>query len=223
MTFNFSKDPGPRERHLQRKFNNPLFTGSAKLTQQEIESAQQQDNAAMQRFMEQFRELVQRAVKLDKSVDSEVVLLLKAQLEQHYVVCTGLPGRPIAIQDAIKKLIATISATLRIASKDDPQALEKLSKDEQHTDLHLQLCDYLIVSDILNPDDIINDDEKIPALLSEPEAALRAALALFPPERIGMMVDEGKTLLRKIEAEGYSLPLAWQRLAQMESWSQGAY
>jgi len=223
MAFNFSKNPGPRERHLQRKFNNPLFIGSGILTQQDIQIAQQKDSDAMQQFMEQFSELVQRAVKLDKSVESDVVLLLKAQLEQQYAVCTGLPGRPVAIQDAFKKLIAAISATLRATSKDDPHALEKLSKDEEHTDLHLQLCDYLIVSDMLNPDEIINDDEKISALLNEPEDALRAALALFPPERIGMMVEEGKILLTKIEAEGYSLPLAWQRLAQMESWLQGGY
>ncbi len=220
MTLNFSKDPGPRERHLQRKFNNPLFIGSGVFTQQEIQNAQQKDNAAMQQFMEQFRELVQRAIKLDKSVESDVVMLLKAQLEQQYAVCTGLPGRPVAIQDAIKKLIAAISATLRDASKDDPHALEKLSKDEEHTDLHLQLCDYLIISDMLNPAEIISDDEKFLALLNEPEEALRAALALFPPERIGMMAEEGKILLRKIEADGHSLPLAWQRLAQMESWLQ---
>ncbi len=220
MTFNFSKDPGPRERHLQRKFNNPLFAASATLTQQEIHNAQQQDIVAMQQFMEQFSELVQRAVALDKSVESDVVMLLKAQLEQQYAVCTGLPGRPVAMQDAIKKLIAAISATLRAASKDDPQALEKLTMDEEHTDLHFKLCDYLIVSDILNPDEIINDDEKILALLNEPEEALRAVLALFPPERIGTMVEEGKVLLRKIEAEGHGLALAWQRLAQMESWLQ---
>lgn len=221
MTLKFSKQPGPRERQLQRKLNNPLFGISATiLTQQNILTAQQQDQFAMQIFMEQFKELVQQAVKLDKNVESDVILLLKAQLEQQYAVCTGLPGQPVAIQDAIKKLINAISSTLRATSKDDPDALEKLGNDEEHTALHLRLCDHLIVSDILNPDDIISDDEQIPALLNEPEDGLRAALALFPPERIELMVEEGQALLTKIEAEGHSLPLAWQRLAQMESWLQ---
>ena len=181
MTLNFLKNPGPRERHLQRKLNNPLFIVTGMITQQDIQIAQQQDSDAMQQFMEQFRELVQRAVALDKSVESDVVMLLKAQLEQHYAVCIGLPGRPVAIQDAIKKLIAAISTTLRVASIDDPHALEKLGNDEDHTALHLQLCDHLIVSDMLNPDATINDDEKIAALLNETEDALGAALAMFPP------------------------------------------
>lgn len=175
----------------------------------------------MQQFMEQFRELVQRAVKLDKNVESDVILLLKAQLEQQYAVCTGLPGQPVAIQEAIRKLIAAISSTLRSTSKDDPHALEKLDSDEEHTRLHLHLCDYLIVSDILNPDEIIGEAEKLPAILNETDEALQAALALFPPERIGAMIETGKTLLRQVEAEGHSLPQAWQNLAQMESWLRG--
>jgi len=220
MILNFSEQPGPRERQLQRKLNNPLFGNSATISQKDIYIAQQQDHVAMQEFMEQFRELVQRAVKLEPNVESEVILLLKAQLEQQYAVCTGLAGRPVAIQEAIRKLISAISSTLRMTSKNDPHALEKLDKDEEHTLLHFQLSDHLIVSDILNPDEVIKDEEQIPTLLNETEEALQAALALFSPERIEYLVDEGKALLKKIEAEGHSLPLAWQRLAQMESWLQ---
>jgi hypothetical protein len=217
---NFSAQPGPRERHLQRKYNNPLFGSAAAVTQQDLQLAQRQDHSAMQAFMTDFRELVQRAVKLDKNVESDVVLLLKAQLEQLYAVCTGLPGQPSALQDALKKLIAAISTTLRTTSKDDPHALEKLGDDEEHTRLHLHLCEYMIVSDILNPEHIISEDEQAPALLSESDDALQAALALFPPERIGQMLEQGKALLKKLEAEGHSLPLAWQNLAQMEDWLQ---
>jgi len=221
MTLSFSAQPGPRERQLQRRLNNPLFTSTGTVTQQDVQAAQMQDHIALQQFMAQFRELVQRAVKLDKNVESDVVLLLKAQLEQQYAVCSGLPGNPQAIQDAIKKLIGAISSTLRATSKDDPHALEKLAKDEEHTRLHLQLCEHLIVSDILNPDEIIRPEEQIPTLLNEAEAGLQAALALFAPERIEQMVEEATMLLKKIEAQGHSLPEAWQRLAQMESWLQG--
>ncbi|HQS57926.1 MAG: hypothetical protein B7Y56_05990 [Gallionellales bacterium 35-53-114] len=221
MTLHFSAKPGPRERHLQRKNNNPLFTSAGAITQQDIQLAQQQDQVAMQQFMEQFRELVQRAVSLDKNVESDVVLLLKAQLEQQYAVCSGLAGEPAALQQALRKLIAAISSTLRATSRDDPHALEKLLNDEEHTALHLQLCDHLIVSDLLNPDGIIGSEEQIPALLNEPQDALQAALALYPPERIVVMVGEARLLLQKIESQGHSLMTAWQRLAQMESWLHG--
>lgn len=213
----FSMQPGPRERHLQRKFNNPLFNDNS-INQQNVQAAQQQDRVAMQLFMEQFRELVQRAVKLDKNVESDVVLLLKAQLEQQYAVCTGLVGKPLEIQEALKKLINAISATLRSASKDDPHAMEKLGDDEAHTLLHFHLCGYMIVSDILNPDIIISETEQIPSLLNESQEVLQVVLAIFPPERIKVMVAQGKDLLKKIEAAGHGLPVAWQRITQMESW-----
>lgn len=190
------------------------------ISQQEVELAQRQDQESMQAFMEQFRELVKRAVGLDKNVESDVVLLLKAQLEQQYALCGGLPGRPLAIQEAIRKLIGAISNTLRTSSANDPHALEKLDLDEQHTMLHLHLCDELIVSDLLNPDETIGSNELIPTLLNETEAGLQAALALFPPERTLQLLEEGRALLKKIEAQGHSLPAAWQRLAQMEEWLQ---
>jgi len=218
MTVNFSTQPGPRERQLQRKLNNPLFSTCATITERAVQDARQDDQLAMQQFMEQFRDLVQRVVELDKNVESDVILLLKAQLEHQYAVCTGLPGQPAAVQDAIRKLINVISSTLRSASKNDPDALEKLSTDEAHSAIHLHLCDHLIVSDILNPDEVIHDDEVIPTLLSESEEALQAVLALFPPERIAILVDQGKALLEQLEAEGRSLPQARQRLAQMAGW-----
>jgi hypothetical protein len=194
----FSTQAGPRERQLQRRHNNPLFGSDNPVTQQQIQNAQQQDQKAAQDFMLQFRELVQR----------------------QYAVCTGMCGDSSAVQVAIKKLISTISTTLRNASQSDPHALEKLLEDKEHTALHLQLCSYAIVSDILNPDKVIADDELVPALLSEPEDALQSALALFPPERIAAMVTEAKGLLKQVEAAGHSLPLAWQRLSQMQNWLQ---
>jgi len=220
MKLNFSELPGPRERQLQRRLNNPLFNASSTITQQEIDTAHQQDHVAMQQFMEQFRELVQRTVTLEKNVESEVILRLKAQLERQYAVCTGLAGRPVAIQAAIKKLIAAISSTLRLSSKNDAPALEKLNKDEAHTLLHFQLCDHLLVSDILNPEEVIKNEEQIPNLLNATEDELMAALALFPPGRIELLIEEGKVLLEKIEAGGRSMPVAWLRLAQMENWLQ---
>jgi hypothetical protein len=223
MMLNFSAHPGPRERQLQRKLNNPLFLARDTLTQQAIVTAQIQDQQALQQFMENFRELVQQAVTLDKNVESDVILLLKAKLEQHYAVCTGLAGETAPLKTALKKLIAAINASLRAAAtQDGSDALEKIDHDEAHTALHLQLCDHLIVSDILNPDQIITPAEQIPVLLNESPEGLQAALALYPPDRLTQMVEEAVVLLKKIEMEGHNLPAAWQRLAQIEHWLQSA-
>jgi hypothetical protein len=218
MNLNFSTQSGPRERQLQRRHNNPLFAAQQPLTQRQIEQAQQQDKQAAQDFMVQFRELVQRVVALEKNAESDAILLIKAQLEQQYALCTGMHGDSSTLQAAIRKLLGTIGTTLRNASQSDAHALEKLHNDEEHTALHLQLCKHAIVSDILNPDEVIAENELVPTLLGEPEDALQSALALFPPERIAALAEEAKALLKQVEAAGHSLPGAWQRLAQMENW-----
>lgn len=221
MTLNFSAHPGPRERQLQRKHNNLLFISSSPVTQEQINTAQREDHSAMQLFMEKFREVVQRTVKLDKQVETDDLLKLKAELEQLYTVSTGLSGEQTAILDAIKKLISAISKTLHSNSKDDAHFIEKLQDDEQHTTLHLHICKHPIVSDILNPDGIIGNNELMPTLLSESEDALQAALMLFSPEQQQLMLEEGESLLKQIEADGHSLPMARQRLAQMAKWLTG--
>lgn len=218
---NFSTQAGPRERQLQRRHNNPLFAGDGPVTPQQIENARQQDQKAAQAFMQQFRELVQRVVSLEKQSDSDALLEIKAKLEQQFAICTGMQGDNSAVLAAIKRLISTIASTLRNAAQNEHEAQEKLRLDEEHTALHLDLCSHAIVSDLLNPDEVIAEDELVPSLLSESEAGLAAALALFPPERVAEMAEQGKALVKQVEASGHSLPQAWRALGQMEEWGRG--
>ena len=218
MHLDFSTHPGPRERQLQRKHNNVLFIASGSVTQEQIQTAQRQDHSAMQAFMERFRAVVQRTVKLDKQVETDDLLKLKAELEQLYTMSTGLAGDQTAILDALKKLISAISKTLHSSSQNDAHFIEKLQEDEQHTTLHLHICKHVIVSDILNPDCIIDNHELLPTLLSEPEDALQATLMLFSPDQQQLMVNQGEHLLEQLEASGHNVPMARQRLAQMAHW-----
>ncbi|HEU0188279.1 MAG TPA: hypothetical protein VFR06_10340 [Gallionellaceae bacterium] len=217
----FSTQPGPHERQLQRMHNNPLFGGDNQVTPVELAAAQLHDKHAAEEFMQQFRQLVQRVVSLEKQTDSDTLLQIKAQLEQQFALAAGMQGDNSAVLGATRRLISTIAGTLRNAAQNEHEAQEKLRLDEEHTALHLELCSHPIVSDILNPVEVIAEDELVPSLLSESQAGLAAALALFPPQRVAELVEQGKALLKKVEAAGHSLPEAWRALGQMEEWGRG--
>ncbi|HEY6093979.1 MAG TPA: hypothetical protein VIU93_03405 [Gallionellaceae bacterium] len=221
MSLKFSSQPGPHERQLQRIHNNPLFGSDNQVTPIELSAAQLHDKHAVQEFMQNFREVVQRVVALEKQADSDTLLKIKAQLEQQFALATGMQGDNSTVLAAIRRLIATIAATLRNAAQSEHEAQEKLRLDEEHTALHLQLCSHPIVSDILNPGEVIEEDELVRSLLSEPEESLAAALALFPPERVAELAEQGKALLKQVEGAGHSLPEAWRALGQMEAWGKG--
>lgn len=221
MTLKFSPQPGPHERQLQRVHNNPLFGSDNQVSPGDLSAAQLYDKQAAQEFMQDFRAVVQRVVALEKQTDSDTLLQIKAQLEQQYALATGMQGDNSAVLAAIKRLIATIASTLRNAAQNEHEAQEKLRLDEEHTALHLELCSHTIVSDLLNPGEVIEEGELVPTLLSESEAGLAAALALFPPERVVQMVEQGKALLKQVEAAGHGLPQAWRALGQMEEWVRG--
>ena len=102
----FSAQPGAYERHLQRKANNPLFSlADAHLLQAEIDQARARDEQDLHAFIEAFQETVKQAAALGGSVDSEVVLKLREDLENLYVTSSSLAGDIGQFQQALRKLI----------------------------------------------------------------------------------------------------------------------
>jgi hypothetical protein len=71
MTLHFSQQPGCWERHLQRQYENPLFTDVAQpLTQQKIDAARRQDENETQAFKKSFQALLEEVAALDARVGS---------------------------------------------------------------------------------------------------------------------------------------------------------
>ena len=61
----FSELPGARERHLQRRCDNPLFPAAVRtVTQEQVTIARQEDVGELQSFQSELREVVERAVNL---------------------------------------------------------------------------------------------------------------------------------------------------------------
>ena len=131
MSLHFSSNPGPCERHLLRKYQNPLFSPTGEqITQQDVNAAQQEDQTALQQFLQEFRSLIQEAVDLKPNTDSEIILDIKERLDQCYTHCCAMPGEHEEIKAAIDKLIQVIMQAVRQGAANDPMALGKLDDEE---------------------------------------------------------------------------------------------
>ena len=217
MKLHFSPESGPRERQLRRKYQNPLFSPVAdQITQQDVDTARMEDQAALQQFLLDFRSLIQEAVDLKSNTDSEIILDLKERLDQCYTRCCAMPGEHEDIKIAIDKLIQIIMQAIRQGAANDPVALGKLDDEDAARRMHQALQVHTLIVDLLLADSPIEEAELLPTLLSETDEAVQATLPLFDVEQLGLLYETGKKRLEELQHQGHALPDAWNNLALFE-------
>ena len=217
MKLHFNPEPGPRERQLRRKYQNPLFSPTGdRITQQDVEAARKEDQIALQQFLLDFRSLIQEAVDLKPNTDSEIILDLKERLDQCYTRCCAMPGEHEEIKTAIDNLIQVIMQAIRQGAANDPVALAKLDDEDAARRMHQALQVHTLIVDLLLADSPIEEADLLPTLLSETDEAVQATLPLFDVEQLGLLYETGKKRLEELQHQGHTLPEAWNNLALFE-------
>lgn len=196
----FSDAPGMRERQLIRKYKNPLFEIN-EVTLDEVLNAQREDFKEVEDFMKEFRGLVQQAVDLDENSDPDVILKLKEQLDKNYEKCAGLAGDQAEIKEMLNRLVKAIMQVMWKGIGNDPMARSKLEMEEQARTTHYALLEYKIITDILRPDSVIEENNLVATLLSEETEALQVALQLFQPGQQVALCKTAEETLDKLDKE----------------------
>jgi len=218
MPLKFSQHPGPHERHLRRRYSNPLFPAPAqKLSQAQIQKARETDEKELNHFLRYFRDLVQEAIDLKPEATSEAVLEIKSRLDKCYAHCCALPGEQSEIQAAIHKLIEVITKAVRQGAANDPVAMDKLAEEEQARQLHYELMQFSLVADLMLPDSPISKDELAPSLLTESISGLSAALQLFDQAQLAQIYQQAKTHLGLLPASISQQPELVEKMSVIET------
>lgn len=221
MDLHLSEQPGPHERHVRRKLHNPLFPAAQRLPDPELlHAAQRRDLEEQEAFLAEFHALVREAAELAPNAESEVIIALRDRLDRAYVMAAGLRGNHTKLTDALKRLIDSITLAMRRAAADDPQAAFELNAETEARRHHYELLQHPLVSDLIRPDSPIAPDELAATLLSEPEAAVRAAAWVFAPEELTVIVDSARSLLAHLETEGPVASDLRRRLEALEAEAQ---
>jgi hypothetical protein len=216
MSVPFSKLPGRHERHLRRRLD-PLFPRPVLPPVDEaLLEAQRLDHEELIAFVQDLREAVAGAVRLQGNEASEVVLGLKERLEQLYERAATVAEDQSTNRAAIRKLVEVIMRSVRHAAGSDPLAQAELDQEEQARVLHFAQLERPLVADLLAPDSLVEPDELAPTLLCEPEAGLAAALVLFDAGQLAQLCIDGRALLESGDPDR-ARPDAWGALARMEA------
>ncbi len=216
MSLNFLPQPGARERHLQRQYQNPLFNEEQRqFDEQRLSGARYMDEKERDEFFESFHSLLNKVAELKPNEGSEVMLELKSQLDQAYEQCSGLPGNFDNEKQAIVKLVNMIMNSIRQAAEGDAEAAQNLVEEELARNTHFQLLQFPLVADLLRPRSPIAQDQLVASLLSESEGALRAAFQLFDKSHQTQIYQQAQDLLQTNQAHKQQLSQAWHNLELM--------
>ena len=188
----FIEFPGAYERQLQRKYENAALFGinQSDITNEKVLIERQRDADDVEQFMTSFREVVERAVSLKPNEQSDIILKLKEELDQHYQTCCSLQGDMSKIKQALKTLIQAIMNAVRNGAGNDLAAQTKLDEEDVAREEHFRLQEYTFIADLMRENKSINANELALSLLTEPMNILTEAVDLFQPQEIAKLISD---------------------------------
>jgi len=222
MTFIPSENPGAFERHLIRKYNNPLFEErQTKVNSDTLMEVQKKDHDILQQFMADFKETMAKVVTFKPNEDSEVILEVKDKLDKLYGISASVADDQTRIQESIKKLLQVIMQSVRQGAGNDAHALQELDQEEGAREANFQFLESKLVADILDPDSPIGNDDLVPTLLSmDDKDDLALATQLFDLEQITFLLGEAEALINKLDKEGEDVKTAAENFVFIEGYKQ---
>ncbi|MEA3303169.1 MAG: hypothetical protein U9Q75_07845 [Pseudomonadota bacterium] len=196
----FSNLPGRHERHFLRKLDNPLFDEPViDYSDEDLLEVQRLDNDELVNYLSELRALVQRAILLNPNEESQVILDLKADLDESYEKACTLADDQRSNKEAISQLLEVVMKTVRSAAGNDTLAQQQLEDEVLARATHFRLLEHPIVADMLDPDTRIQPQELVPALLSESEEGLAAALEIFDAAQLQQTIADARQLLGSMD------------------------
>ena len=188
----FIEFPGAYERQLQRKYENAELFGISQsdITNEKVLIERQRDADDIEQFMSSFREVVERAVSLKPNEQSDVILKLKEELDQHYQTCCSLQGDMSKIKQALKTLLQAIMNAVRNGAGNDIAAQTKLDEEDVAREEHFRLQEFTFIADLMRENKSIETSELALSLLTEPMNILTEAIDLFQPQEIANLISD---------------------------------
>lgn len=204
----WSEEPGCFERHLQRKFQNPLFPVDRRnITTAELISARSRDGADLREFMNQFEPLLNYATSLGNHVLMSECLRLRQEIEDLIIRAAEIGAIAAEQRKNLQCLYDVVVECIRQACPlEDRQNLENaLAKS-----VNIQkMKGNEFIAQLTRRDTPVLGSDVIPSILSENIETVRLLVSLwneggYPLDKEA--VHYAATLVAEVTAEGHVLP-----------------
>ncbi len=202
MSFNFSTYPGAYERQFIRAQKHPQLFPKFDCSTQQLRLDQQQDQQEAENFQQDLIQLIQIVVDLDNQTDSQILLNIKAELEQAYTLACSLSQDQTQNKQAIARLIEVIIQTIeQHRDPNDQLALKELEMEKQAREIHFNMIENPTIADLLREEPPFEQQSLLAVLLSENESSCMQCLSLFDDDQIINLIEQGLELRQQLHSK----------------------
>lgn len=213
----WSAKPGARERHLQRRHNNPLFEPLRRsVNAAEVYYARVMDVQALEDVRRDFKSVYQEVQKGDLDIDWHKQLNgLRTRLDALKDRLNMVGGETADLHQAIAALREHVLDTWRAALGNAPEKLETLREAQALQAKHAALWTEWS-SQAMGDDSPIPKDEVAVALLCEPVEDIKKVMAVLDggAGTVSMRTVALQTVMRAL-AENQEVPQHREKLAAL--------
>ena len=207
----WSLDPGAYERHLQRRYNNPLFPPSRqRVTLQELRIAQARDRTDAEAIRQEFYDLLQEIEGLPSLTTQTDVSVIRERIDDLHDKAAEVGGLSNVINGLIKIRKAVID-TWRKAIVNNPAALAALERAESLYRARARIAYNPFVAQMSR----IPSEEIVPALLTEDADTIRIAMEILDEGTKETVRQAAVSLLLQMGAEGKAIPDVGKKLVAL--------
>ncbi len=185
MNFSNSKWPGAWERHLIRRMEfQQFFELACEPTAADMEIAKSKDQQELSQFLTSLTLLIDQFTTISADTSIGQLLKIKNALDACHDTAFGLATDLTEQKTAITSVNEVVTESLQHAFQDkDERARLRLIQKEATRMEQLRRLEFPIVSDLLRSVCPIPNGEVTGALLTEADAAFKAALETFNIDR----------------------------------------
>jgi hypothetical protein len=209
----WSESPGCFERHLQRRFQNPLFpVDRQNITTSELISAQARDEAERMQLQEDFKAALEKAKNFEDRVPMSECLALREEIESLIIRCAEV-GATTQLREAVQSIYASVIGCLRNGCPpEERQTLENALTSSAEI-LAMKADDFF--AQLTRSDTPFTGGDVIPALLSESVETVGKFVTYWTG--MGKTIDQetvqcAVAIVRQATANGPELPDIEQKL-----------
>ncbi len=201
----WSENPGCFERHLQRKYCNPLFSPFTRnFTQHEVDVARQRDERDTAELQRELKKLVSSAMTLPEEIDSAACNKARRSIDRLLCRAAEIGGAAAhEITSTLLELRESLVNSWQKALTNQEEAQKALDDEEGLLNtFQMRFCENKFVVQLCRADTPITGEDLIPALLSESPDTIRLAMSLAGEGVASKIRHKCKAFVEELKASG---------------------
>ncbi len=207
----WSQNPGAYERHLQRRYNNPLFPPNRqRVTLQELRSARARDQANAAAVRQEFYSFVRELDLPDDFMTLTEFNTLRKRTEDLHERALAVGGDVSDVVNGLIGLRKVLIQSVQEGASNNPDALSAIQKAESRYQAYARWAHIPVV--MQNIQDMFPGEELVPALLTEDPDTIRTVMGGLDDRIKKIVREEAINLVLQVAAEGKAIPRIGEKL-----------